>query len=375
MGSHLLLLTAIGLVLAMLGGVAVAETLQEQKAAKEAQLGTEKKKKKVLSNEIADYSAKIDELLAQVSELRNKEAVVAKELKQTIADLSAEKKRLEKLRKRYDAALDTLAARMVAIYEQDEPDLITVVLNSDGFSDLLERYEYLKAIQEQDEAISVRVHELRDASEQTVKNIREKRGMIEQKKKELEEARAELEAREAELDAVRAQKQGALSEVEENIQELHGDLSDLQGQIEAQIRAAQQPAGQPMPGPMPGPSPSGYIWPLSGPVTSPFGPRWGRMHEGIDISVSVGTPIYAVASGRTLLAAYTGGYGNYTCVDHGGHISSCYAHQNGFATSVGESVTQGQIIGYSGNTGNSTGPHLHFEIRVNGAAVDPLGYI
>ncbi len=76
-----------------------------------------------------------------------------------------------------------------------------------------------------------------------------------------------------------------------------------------------------------------------------------------------------------ILAAYTGGYGNYTCVDHGGGLSSCYAHQSSYAVSVGDSVAQGEVIGYSGNTGSSTGPHLHFEIRVNGAAVDPLGYL
>ena len=76
-----------------------------------------------------------------------------------------------------------------------------------------------------------------------------------------------------------------------------------------------------------------------------------------------------------ILAAYTGGYGNYTCVDHGGGLSSCYAHQSSYAVSSGDQVDQGEVIGYSGNTGSSTGPHLHFEIRVNGAAVDPLGYL
>ena len=372
------LIPALAVVVAMLGlfgSVAVAETLQEKKAAKEAELAAAKKKKKVLTGEIAKFTERIDELIAEVAELRSKEAVVTKELEQTIAELKAEKERLAKLRKRYDAALETLAARMVAIYEEDEPDLITVVLNSDGFTDLAERYEYLRAIQEQDEAIAVRVHELRDASQASVKNIREKRDIIEKKKKELEEARAELEAREAELEAVRSEKQGALGKVEENIKDLHGDLSDLQAQIEAQIRASQQPAGEQMPGPLPGPSASGFIWPLSGTLTSPFGPRWGRMHEGIDISVPVGTPIRAVADGRTIIAAYTGGYGNYTCIDHGGHLSSCYAHQNGYNTSVGQMVKQGQVIGSSGNTGNSTGPHLHFEVRVNGAAVNPLSYL
>jgi murein DD-endopeptidase MepM/ murein hydrolase activator NlpD len=99
------------------------------------------------------------------------------------------------------------------------------------------------------------------------------------------------------------------------------------------------------------------------------------MHEGIDIAVPEGTPIRAARSGSVAIAAYTGGYGNYTCVDHGGGISSCYGHQSSFAVSPGDQVAQGDVIGYSGNTGSSTGPHVHFEIRVNGAAVDPLAYL
>ena len=93
------------------------------------------------------------------------------------------------------------------------------------------------------------------------------------------------------------------------------------------------------------------------------------------IAVPNGTPIRAAKAGRVIMASYNGGYGNYTCVDHGGGLSTCYAHQSGFAASTGQRVSQGQIIGYSGNTGSSTGPHLHFEVRVNGAAQDPMAYL
>lgn len=99
------------------------------------------------------------------------------------------------------------------------------------------------------------------------------------------------------------------------------------------------------------------------------------MHEGIDIAAPGGTPIRAAASGRVILAAYTGGYGNYTCLDHGQGLSTCYAHQSGYAVSQGDSVSQGQVIGYVGNTGASFGDHLHFEVRVGGQAVDPMGYL
>jgi murein DD-endopeptidase MepM/ murein hydrolase activator NlpD len=110
-------------------------------------------------------------------------------------------------------------------------------------------------------------------------------------------------------------------------------------------------------------------------LTSGFGMRWGRMHEGIDIAAPTGTPIRAADSGSVEIAGYEGGYGNYTCIEHGGGLATCYAHQNSIGVSVGQTVAQAQIIGTVGSTGHSTGPHLHFEVRVNGQAVDPLGYL
>ncbi len=118
--------------------------------------------------------------------------------------------------------------------------------------------------------------------------------------------------------------------------------------------------------------------PLDGPVYSNFGYRWGRLHAGIDISAGEGTPIHAADSGRVVLMQGTGasgGYGNYTCVQHTSTMSTCYAHQSRFGTSVGASVSQGQVIGAVGNTGNSFGAHLHFEVRINGAPVNPVGYL
>jgi murein DD-endopeptidase MepM/ murein hydrolase activator NlpD len=103
--------------------------------------------------------------------------------------------------------------------------------------------------------------------------------------------------------------------------------------------------------------------------------RWGRLHAGIDIAVPSGTPIHAAAAGRVVIAGWVSGYGNYTCIDHGGGIATCYGHQQSFAVGVGASVAQGQVIGYSDCTGHCFGPHVHFEVRVNGTPVDPLGYL
>jgi murein DD-endopeptidase MepM/ murein hydrolase activator NlpD len=103
--------------------------------------------------------------------------------------------------------------------------------------------------------------------------------------------------------------------------------------------------------------------------------RWGRLHAGIDIAVPSGTPIHAAAAGTVVIAGWEGGYGNYTCIDHGGGLATCYGHQESFAVGVGSHVAQGQVIGYSDCTGHCFGPHVHFEVRINGTPVDPLGYL
>ena len=120
---------------------------------------------------------------------------------------------------------------------------------------------------------------------------------------------------------------------------------------------------------------AGLIWPLRGPVTSEYGSRWGRMHEGIDISGSTGTPIRAAKAGEVIFVGAQGGYGNMTLVDHGGGLVTAYPHQSRFGTSEGAQVAQGQVIGYVGCTGSCSGPHLHFEVRVNGSAQNPRRYL
>jgi murein DD-endopeptidase MepM/ murein hydrolase activator NlpD len=369
---------ALGLValLAAAGGTAVAQDLESERAAKQSELEDVKARGDVLSSEISDYSDQIAQLQGEVAILRARELEVEQQLRETIARLETEKENLAELRDKLTRSLNILSHRLVDIYKSDQPDALTVILDSKGFDDLVNRYDYLTRIQDQDAAIAARVRFLRDESREAVDRIRIAKEEIEAKEAELERTRMQLEARQAELDAVRDQKAAALDQVDATAERLEGDISDLNEQIQEQLAEAQASTSttDPLPaGPIQGGS-SGMIWPVSGPVTSPFGMRWGRLHAGIDIAVPSGTPIRAAKSGSIVLAAPTSGYGNYTCIDHGGGLSTCYAHQSSYAITSG-SVSQGDVIGYVGCTGSCYGDHLHFEVRVNGAPVDPMGYL
>jgi murein DD-endopeptidase MepM/ murein hydrolase activator NlpD len=357
----------------VIGATAPAQDLQSELDTKQSQLDQAESQAGVLSTEIESLSSEVAQLQGEVATLRNREALVREQLQQKQAELDAEREHLNVLRKRLKRSLHVLEQRLVAIYKSDTPDVVTVILEADGFADLLERYEYLNRIEEQDSDIIARVRDLRNATKDAVQRIRAARDEIAAKKRELTRTRVALEAREAELSSARAAKQDTLSQLNSNIERLEGDIGDLEGRIQQQLQSASTTSTLPA-GPIRGGS-GELIWPVNGPVSSPFGMRWGRMHEGIDISVPAGTPIRAAASGSVALAGVTGGYGNYTCIDHGGGLSTCYAHQSSIGVSTGESVGQGSVIGAVGCTGSCFGDHLHFEVRVNGSAVDPLGYL
>lgn len=348
-------------------------------------------KKGVLTSDIEELSSEMRVLEEEIAVLRNREAAVEAELaaKQAELDQATEQLKvavteLKELRHRLEISLVELRKRLVAIYRAGSPDIVSVILSSEGYDDLVQRAEYLSLIQTQDENVANRVRDLRDETKDLVGRLKDARERIEKardaiaaKERELERTRGTIEAQHSSLESVRGERQAVLDQVESQMQGLSEIEASLQQRIQEQISAASgvSTPSTLAPGPVTEPSAAGLIWPADGLFTSPFGMRWGRMHEGIDISLSEGTPLRAAASGTVIMAAYTGGYGNYTCIDHGGGLSTCYAHQSSYAVSSGSSVSQGDIIGYSGNTGNSTGPHLHFEVRINGIAQDPMGYL
>jgi len=370
---------------------APAKSNSEKLEAVEEKIGKAEEREGVLTSDIAAMGDEISALEGQVSALRNQEAAAEEELAAKEAELQRAEdelkealRRLDTLRGRLKRALINLRERLVAIYAYGSADLTEVILSSEDYGDMVARTAYFDAINESDEALAERVRSLRDEAKKLVRQrkiakltIEDARDAIAAREQRLEVTRSTLESREGALLSARAERRAALKSIEGDRHEHEEIAADLRAQIAQEIAEATGGVALPA-GPMPSPSAAGFIWPLEGTVTSGFGYRWGRMHEGIDISVPEGTPIRAAADGTVILeqSEYeSGGYGNYTCVDHGGGLSTCYAHQSSFAASVGARVSQGDVIGYSGNTGHSTGPHLHFEVRINGAPTDPLGYL
>jgi len=371
-GIAVLAASLIGAVMLLGPGPAGGRTLQGQVDEKRSELNEAEGKQGVLSTDISGLSDRIRRLEGEVAALRNREAEVQGELDAKQAELTSERSRLQTLRERLSRSIASLEARLVAIYKSNDVDLVTVILNSDGFEDVLERYEYLRRVEEQDSDIVLRIRDLKVETRLTVERVRSARDEIAAKRQELADARAEIEQREAALSSARGDKQETLGRVEQHIDRLEGNISGLEDQIQAQLSAA---AATPLPaGPIQGGGSAGFIWPVNGPVSSGFGPRWGRLHAGVDISSPSGTPIRAAKAGNVVLASPYGGYGNYICISHGGGLSTCYAHLSSYAVTSG-SVSQGQVIGNVGCTGSCFGDHLHFEVRVNGSPVDPLGYL
>jgi murein DD-endopeptidase MepM/ murein hydrolase activator NlpD len=360
---------------------------------KRADIAGQKRRERVLSSEVQSWSRKIGALQSDITVLAARQARIQGDLNRKRerlaaiqADLRSERARLSRLRARLARARVVLARRLVDLYKADKPDVVTVVLNADGFADLLERSEFARRVSEQDTRIIRTVKEAKAEATSTSERLaglevqaRRVAAAIEQRRDEVAQVKGQLVNRRDQYADVRSRKSAVLANVREDRHEMEGDLVVLERE-QARISSALQQAAtgngfNPAVAGPPRAGAGGLIWPVNGPIVSPFGMRWGRLHAGVDIAVPAGTPIRAAAAGTVVVLGWVGGYGNYTCVAHSGALSTCYAHQSSFGTSMGAHVSQGQVIGSVGCTGHCFGDHLHFETRINGAPVNPAGYL
>ncbi|HKF15225.1 MAG TPA: peptidoglycan DD-metalloendopeptidase family protein [Gaiellaceae bacterium] len=365
------------------------QDIDDQISGLQSKLAQAREREASLSAEIASVSQKIQSLESEVGDVSSRLAVLEEDLAlhqrkldrlQELFDLQSE--RLAFLRDQYQLSVDRLSARLVAVYEGGAPSTMDVLLEAHSFSDVLDQLDYVSSIAAQDRGIvrnveGARDHmrELRSRTGKTKARVAAITRVVKVRTEQQRALKSQLVARQQGLAQARSARKESLVDVHGDARHFASEAAALQAQsanLAAQIQASQATvtysSGDSTP------SASGLIWPVSGPVVSPFGWRWGRMHEGIDIAVGYGTPIAAAAPGVVIYAGWMGGYGNLIIIDHGGGLATAYAHQSSFAVGGG-AVSQGQTIGYVGCTGHCFGPHVHFEVRINGSPVDPLGYL
>lgn len=357
--------------------------LREKAADQQRQAGVLTSQLSAAAEQVRDLQAGVDAQRARLAVLEGTLATSRTRLASLERTVAAQTARLTRLRGQYDIALRRLERRVRDLYMTDGPDALSFVLGTASFADLIDNLDLLGRIGRQDEEIAARVKHARDGLADARRRTTVARAEAVRVEAAAESATSEqrglvsrLVASRDELAAAQREKHSTLASIQSDRSDVLAEIEDLEAQSEAlaaRIRAAQQQSSASN---APVVSGSGQLsWPVSGPVTSSFGVRWGRMHEGIDIAVGQGTPVRAAAAGTVIYAGWMEGYGNLVAIDHGNGLSTAYGHNSSLASSVGQSVSAGQVIAYSGSTGHSTGPHVHFEVRVNGAPVDPLGYL
>lgn len=347
-----------------------------------------------------ELQAEADRLDAAIAELTARTEAAAGELddaQQRIDGLEAD---VAAARAEYAARQDLAARRAVLAYMQPPMDTVALVLGADDLTEAERRRTLADNVAANDRQVMAERQAAADALEQleaeVAASVAGLRIRLAEQEADLEGLRA-ARARSAE---VAAALDGRISAFQAEADALAASEADLVSLISQRQAAAATTTTTAAPtttttappvvdpggggGATPPPAPpttaappvagGSLLWPTSGVLTSPYGWRWGMMHQGIDIGAPSGTPIYAAAGGTVFYSGWMGGYGNLILIDHGDGRVTAYAHQSSLAVSGGP-VGRGQLIGYVGSTGDSTGPHLHFEVRVNGSAVDPMRYL
>jgi murein DD-endopeptidase MepM/ murein hydrolase activator NlpD len=354
-------------------------------AALEQEIGAAKEREGVLTSQLSAVAGElrsaqdaVDEAQGSLDRLEGELSTERTHLAELTALLKTQTRRLARLQAEYRRAVQILEQRVRAIYMEDTPDTLSFLVSASSFSDLIDNVDFLNRIGLQDERIAHQVAQAKaKAAAERAATLHTRQlsaaavEVISARTGEARELRDELIANRDVLGHAERLKANALADARETRAEYLVEVEGLEAEsatLAAQIQAAQGSSTAPE-------STSGLIWPVNGPVTSGFGMRWGRMHTGIDIAVPTGTPVHASASGTVVYAGWMSGYGYLVAIDHGGGLATAYAHNSSLLVGVGQTLDQGETISLSGSTGHSTGPHVHFEVRVNGVPVDPLLYL
>lgn len=382
----------------LLGGQAIhmpayADDLDDQVQDLQGQIDSSRLEQENWQQVIEDVSAKLKQIQADLDAANARLQSIQTKQAEINAQIAQTQNEIVKMEAYLKTRQDVLNRRVRAIYMHGQLNYLEVILGANSFSDFANRVELLKRVIRSDYNLILEIQKQKAAIEAKKAQLEEDKRQLDALAAEAEKTRQEIAKKKAEqqkvLDAAKSNK-AAAAQME---QDLNAQLASVRNLIqqrlaaaEAARQAAQQQAASDDEGG--GGSDDNYVqgtgamgWPCSGPITSPFGyrthPIFGTtiFHAGIDIGVDYGTPIHAADSGVVVYSGWISGYGNAVIIDHGGGISTLYGHNQSLAVSEGQSVSKGSVIAYAGSTGNSTGPHLHFEVDVNGSPVNPMGYL
>jgi murein DD-endopeptidase MepM/ murein hydrolase activator NlpD len=355
---------------------AKAEQLHAKLAAKRSELHSVTLHYNDLQEQLGETNAAISTVNAHIGDIDAQTASTQRRIDWNTVQLDAARKSLE--------LHDTmLRKRLVNVYENGDLSYANVLLSARSFSDFVERWEDLRLLIAANER-AVRARKAAEAQVAAVEaDLDRTRMQLQQEQQAQVEARSQLDGLAAErqnlvqLAAVQRRHVAAqVAEMEDLSAAEEAQLESLIREREAELEAQRKAAGitgtQESAG-----GPGSFSWPVTGTITSPFGWRSNpfggspEFHQGLDIAAPTGTTVTAAAGGTVIMAQWYGGYGNYILIDHGGGYSTGYGHLSQIYVSNGQSVSRGQAIGAVGSTGQSTGPHLHFEVRIDGKPVDP----
>lgn len=382
----------------LLGGQAIhmpayADDLDDQVQDLQGQIDSSRLEQENWQQVIEDVSAKLKQIQADLDAANARLQSIQTKQAEINAQIAQTQNEIVKMEAYLKTRQDVLNRRVRAIYMHGQLNYLEVILGANSFSDFANRVELLKRVIRSDYNLILEIQKQKASIEAKKAQLEEDKRQLDALAAEAEKTRQEIAKKKAEqqkvLDAAKSNK-AAAAQME---QDLNAQLASVRNLIqqrlaaaEAARQAAQQQAASDDEGG--GGSDDNYVqgtgamgWPCSGPITSPFGyrthPIFGTtiFHAGIDIGVDYGTPIHAADSGVVVYSGWISGYGNAVIIDHGGGISTLYGHNQSLAVSEGQSVSKGSVIAYAGSTGNSTGPHCHFEVDVNGSPVNPMGYL
>lgn len=352
-------------------GTAQADDLEEQLA----DLQRQAERQQEITNEAAAKVESVSERLRAIQEELRTASAAYKEVKSQLDAVEGKIDENTALLTRTEADLrvknQKLQKRVRDIYINGQISYVDVLFGAKDFSDLMTRMDILKRIIKHDYDLIMKVKQEKEI-------VVTARAQLEKDKAEAEKLVADADAKRAAVEEKEAEQQDLLDKAiydRDTSEQAYEELMAASEEVASMIRRSNMtysgaPAGA-----------GGMIWPLDGPVTSEFGwrthPIFGtaRFHSGLDIGGDYGLPIYAAASGTVIHAGWISGYGNTVIIDHGGGVTTLYGHNDSLNVGVGQTVSQGQVIAMCGSTGNSTGPHCHFEVRENGEPVSPYNYL